>query len=289
MAQKKPLTVKEHANAAHVRGELSLLQRKLASTLLYHAYPLLPVQDGYEIKLSHLCDLIGFESHNLEPLKDALRGLSNAAIEWGARKQTGGLEVWGVSSMLANAQIDAQSGVCGYSYGALLREKLYNPDLYAALNLDMQRKFGSRYALALYENCVRYREAGTTEWMAIEALRQWLGCDSQATYGAFKRLSNQVIKPAVQEVNETSDIELTPEYKRQSRKVESVRIKVKDKRELPPLRTKRLKAGPAESEARVQAMVEAVADHEKEAQTKVQAEQAFRDMKVILGRTPEGH
>jgi hypothetical protein len=289
MAKKKSMTVKKHVNAVHIRGELSLLQRKLANALLYHAYPLLPVQDCYEIKVSHLCDLIGFDSHDLELLKEAIRGLNSVSIEWGVRGEAG-LEVWGVFSMLANAQIDAQSGICRYSYGSLLREKLYNPEIYATINLDIQRKFGSKYALALYENCARYREVGSTGWMAIEVFRQLLGCESQATYDEFKRLSTQVIKPAVLEVNETSDIEVTPEYKRQSRKVESVRMKVKDKRDLPPLRAERPKALPAAGEARVRTMLDAAADLEREAQAKVEAERAFRDMKVILGRggSPEG-
>ncbi len=283
MAKKKDLIVKKHVNAVHIRGELSLVQRKLANALLYHAYPDLPVKDEYQIGISYLCDLIGFDSNNLEPLKDALRGLNKVSIEWGVRGEAG-LEVWGVSSMLANAQIDTKSGVCRYSYGGVLREKLYNPEIYATINLDIQRQFGSKYALALYENCVRYREVGSTGWMALEVFRQLVGCDQQEHYNEFKRLNNQVIKPAVREVNETSDIEVTPEYKRQSRKVQAVRVKIADKRDLPPLKARKTKAKPAEDAARIATMAEAVAAREAIAKDKEAAEQAIREMKAIFKR-----
>jgi plasmid replication initiation protein len=285
--KKQDITVKKHVNAIHINGELSLLQRKLANALLYHAYPLLPVQDRYEIDLGILRDLVGFESHDNDRLKEALRGLQKTLIQWSVLDEKG-RETWGSMPLLGSVFILEKEGICRYSYDTFLREKLYNPEIYATINLDIQKKFGSKYALALYENCARYREVGSTGWMAIEVFRQLLGCENQATYDEFKRLSTQVIKPAVQEVNETSDIEVTPEYKRQSRKVESVRMKVKDKRDLPPLRAGRPKAVPAADAARVRTMVDAAADREREAQAKVDAERAFRDMKAILGRASAG-
>ncbi len=281
MTKGKELTVKKHVNAVHIRGELSLVQRKLANALLYHAYPLLPVQDRYEIKISHLCELIGFDSKNLEPLKDALRGLRDAAIEWGVH-ENGKTTVWGVSSLLSSAQIDAKSGICRYAYDPFLREKLYNPEIYATINLDIQKKFGSKHALALYENCVRYRGVGSTGWITLEVFRQLIGCDEKPTYHEFTHLNNLVIKPAVREVNETSDIEVTPEYKRQSRKVQAVRVKITDKRDLPPLKARKTKTKPAEAAARIATMAEEVAAKEAIAKDKEAAEQALREMKAIF-------
>ncbi len=136
--------------------------------------------------------------------------------------------------------------------------------------------------MALYENCVRYREVGSTGWMAIEVFRQLLGCDGQTTYDEFKRLNDQVIKPAVREVNETSDIEVTPEYKRQSRKVQSVRMKIADKRDLPPLKARKPKTKPAEDAARVSTMVDEAAAREKAARDLAAAEKAIQEMKALF-------
>ena len=283
MPKKKDLVIKKHVNAIHIKGELSLLQRKLANALLYHAYPLLPVQDRYEIALSALCDLAGFEAHDRDRLKAALQGLQKTLIQWSVLDEKG-RETWGSMPLLGSVFILEKEGVCRYSYDTFLREKLYNPEVYATINLDIQRKFGSKHALALYENCVRFRNTGSTGWMGLEVFRQLLGCDGQPHYDDFKRLNNQVIKPAVQEVNDTSDIEVTPEYKRASRKVSSVRMKIKDKRDLPPLRAGKARSKPAEDAARVAAMADEAGAQKKAAADLAVAEQAFRDMRAIFKR-----
>ena len=283
MAKKKNLLVKKHVNAVHINGELSLLQRKLANALLDHAYPLLPVQDRYEIELSLLCDLIGFEAHDKVRLMAALQGLQKTMIQWSVLDEKG-RETWGSMPLLGSVFILEKEGICRYSYDTFLREKLYNPEVYATINLDIQRQFGSKYALALYENCVRFRGTGSTGWIGLEVFRELLGCDGQEHYEDFKRLNDQVIKPAVREVNETSDIEVTPEYKRQSRKVQSVRMKITDKRDLPPLKVGKAKTKPTEDAARVSTMVDEVAIREKAAQDKAAAEKAIQEMKATLGR-----
>jgi plasmid replication initiation protein len=282
---KKNMIVKKHVNAVHINGELSLLQRKLANALLHHAYPLLPVQDRYEIELSILCELIGFEAHDKERLMAALQGLQKTMIQWSVLDEKG-RETWGSMPLLGSVFILEKEGICRYSYDTFLREKLYNPEVYATINLDIQRQFGSKYALALYENCVRFRGTGSTGWIGLEMFRELLGCDGQAHYDDFKQLSQKVIKPAVREVNETSDIEVTPEYKRQARKVQSVRMRISDKRDLSPLKTGKAKTKPAEDAARVAAMVDEVAIREKAAQDKEAAEKAIQEMKALF--KPQG-
>lgn len=265
-----------------VFGALSLLQRKLTNALLHHAQPDLMAKNGHEIGMGYLSELIGFNSHDFIRFKEALHGLAHESVEWGLRRKAGLIETWGILPVLAEVQIDGKAGICRYAYDPLLREKLYNLGVRATINLDIQKKFGSKYALALYENCVRCRDMGSIDWMGVETFRQMLGCDTQAHYQEFKHLNNLVIKPAIREVNETSDIEVTPEYKRQSRKVQSVRMKIADKRDLPPLKGGKAKAKPAEDAARISTMVDEVAVREKAAQDQAAAEKAIQEMKALF-------
>lgn len=128
--------------------------------------------------------------------------------------------------------------------------------------------------------------------MALEVFRQLLGCDNQVTYDEFKRLNDQVIKPSVKEVNETSDIEVQPEYKRSSRKVSEIRMKIADKRNLPPLGTGPSKLRAADEKARIDAMADAAAAREKAAKTKEIAMKTLKEIKAALGmperEEPEG-
>lgn len=282
MAKKKAPTLKKHVNAVHIKGELSLLQRKLANALLFHAYPMLPIQDRYEIELRYLCGLIGYAGNDWAALKEALEGLQNVKMQWNLLNEKG-RESWGSVPLLGGVKIEEGLGICQYAYDPFLREKLYNPEIYATINLDIQKKFGSKYALALYENCVRFRDVGSTGWMALEVFRQLLGCDGQSHYDDFKQLNQKVIKPAVKEVNETSDIEVQPEYKRSSRKVSEIRMKIADKRNLPPLGASPSQLRPADEKARIDAMADAVAAREKEAKTKEVAMKTLKEIRAALG------
>ncbi len=111
--------------------------------------------------------------------------------------------------------------------------KLFNPEIYARINLGIQRKFTSGYALALYENCLRFRKVGSTGWLPLELLRKLLGIEDNSYYSDFRRLNSKVIKPAVQQVNKTSDIYLEAETKAEKRRITAIRFAVKESPQLP--------------------------------------------------------
>ena len=125
--------------------------------LLLNAYENLLTQEMHSIRINDLAEIIGFDSKNIEALKEALRGLPDITIEWNILDAEGNPEEWGTSSMLAGVTIYYGRGICEYAYYKHLREKLFNPAVYARINLSVQREFRSGYALALYENCLRFR------------------------------------------------------------------------------------------------------------------------------------
>lgn len=221
MSQKQE--VKKHVGAVHVNNRLTLLQRKLANVLLLNAYDSLLTRETHSIRLTMLCDMVGFKSNDYRSLKEALQALASTVLEWNILDDRGERE-WGVSSMLAQAVI--RKGVCTYAYSTALREKLYNPEIYARINLSIQRKFSSGHALALYENCTRFRSIGTTGWINVGTLRKLLGVADSPHYEAFKNFNREVLKRAVKEVNETSDILLAVEYRKEGRTVVALRFSI---------------------------------------------------------------
>ena len=224
--------LKKHVGAIHIRGKLSLLQRKVANVLLLNAYEGLREKEMHSIRIKELAEVIGFDSKNVEALKEALRGLTDIKIEWNILDQAGKEEEWGRSSMLAGVTILSGRGVCRYSYYKDLREKLYNPAVYARINLSVQREFRSGYALALYENCIRFRKIGSTGWIELETWRDLLGV-REGTYPAFKEFRRRVLKPAIKEVNEHSDILVTLEPPmREKRRIVALKFTIKNNSQL---------------------------------------------------------
>ena len=217
-------SVKKHVAAIHVSGKLSLLQRKLSNVLLLNAYDTLTNQQTHRIDARTLCLMIGYNSNDIDTLKEALTGLAETVATWDMFDEDGQQE-WGVSSMLAFAKL--KGGVCEYSYSPALAERLNDPKVFALINLNIQRRFSSGHALALYENCYRFVRTGSTGWWDLALFRQLMGVDDSDYYQRFKQLNAKIIKPAVSEVNRASNIVLEPELRKQGRAVVAIRFKIK--------------------------------------------------------------
>jgi len=222
-------SVKKNVAAIHVSGKLTLLQRKLSNVLLLNAYDTLVHQNTHKIDAQTLCAMIGYNSNDMETLKTSLRGLVETLAEWDMLDENGQQE-WGVSSLLAYAKL--KGGVCEYSYSSALAEKLHDPKVFALINLNIQKRFTSGHALALYENCYRFVRTRSTGWWELETFRRLMGVNDSAYYEVFKHLNAKVIKPAVAEVNKTSNIIVTPETRKMGRSVTHIRFKIKDNPQL---------------------------------------------------------
>jgi hypothetical protein len=221
--------VKKNVAAIHVSGKLTLLQRKLSNVLLLNAYDTLNTRRSHSVDARTLSLMIGYNSNDMDTLKHSLRGLVETVAEWDMLDEKGQQE-WGVSSLLSYAKL--KGGVCEYAYSPALAEKLHDPKVFALINLNIQRRFTSGHALALYENCYRFVRTGSTGWWPLDLFRRLMGVDNSAYYEMFKHLNAKIIKPAVAEVNKTSNIILTPETRRRGRAITDIRFKISENPQL---------------------------------------------------------
>jgi hypothetical protein len=224
---KEKREVVKHSAAVQIQNNITLLQRRAWNVLLAHAYDMLPTEERHRIKIKDLMQTLEFASKNEDYLKEALKALVGCKVEWNVLDKDDQWE-WGVTTLLAEATI--KNGVCAYAYGPTLRERLYNPQMYARISLSMQNKFESKHAQALWELCVDYlgtgRDYGETAYIPIATYRKLLGvADDQ--YTRFKDLSFYVIKKPVGEINRVTDFYVTVEYKEEGRKVTAVKFKIR--------------------------------------------------------------
>ena len=205
--------------AIQIQGSLTHLQRRAWNVLLANAYDELPNKEIHRVSVVELAAKLGFNSRNQEHLKDMLKSLAECTVEWnvlGKDKK----QVWGVATLLASAEIE--NGICTYGFAPHLRLKLYNPRVYAKLNLRLQNRFTDRHALILWEICFDYfdtaRDQGETPFILLDTFRELMGV-APDEYPAFKTLNQCVIKPAIKEINELTNFFVEVEQKRESRKV----------------------------------------------------------------------
>ncbi|WP_170416573.1 replication initiation protein [Ruegeria atlantica] len=217
-------TVKKNVAAIHISGKLTLLQRKLSNVLLLNAYDALTSAPTHTIDARTLAMMVGYNSNDFDTLRASLRALAETVAEWDMLDEQGRQE-WGVSSLLSFAKL--KNGICEYAYSPALAQKLYDPKIYALINVQIQRNFSSGHGLALYENCYRFVRTGSTGWWALDVFRKLMGVDGSDYYGSFKHLNAKIIKPAVAEVNKSSDILIEPEFQKKGRTVTEIRFLIK--------------------------------------------------------------
>ena len=215
--------------AIQIHGKITLLQRRAWNVLLANAYDALPHTDRHSIPVVRLMQRLEFDSKNDDYLKEALRGLVRCHVEWNILDKDGDRE-WGVAALLAEAKI--KGGICTYEYSSTLRERLHNPRMYARLCLSLQNKFDSKHALALWELCTDYlgskRDYGETPWITLEDFRKLMGIEDSPYYAAFfKKLNQQVLTPAIAEINRVSDFQVTVDYQRHGRKVIALKFQIR--------------------------------------------------------------
>lgn len=223
LALTKEFYVKKHNAAIRSYSQMTLLQRKVANTLLYNAYYDLVNKDFHEITISQLLSLLSMKTNDYKKLKQTIIQLMSIVIEWNVTKKTehkdknineklfDSNESWRACTLLASVQIDGTK--IKYEYSQILRNLFFKPSLYSRVSLTIQNKFKSLYSLSLYENCMSYVNCGTSGWISFDIFRKLMGVND-GQYKTFRDFSRRVLKPAVLEINNTSDITVIYEIKK---------------------------------------------------------------------------
>ena len=219
--------------AIQIQSKISLLQRRAWNVLLANAYNELPDKEIHSVSVIELAAKLGFGDGNQEYLKEVLKSIVDCQVEWNVLDKDK-KEEWGVASLLAEVRI--REGICFYQFPHTLRLKLHNPRVYAKLNLRLQNRFRSRYALVLWEVCFDYfdttRDQGETPFIPLETYRELMGLRTD-DYTTFKSLNQWVIKPAVKEINDLTSYRVQVEQKRLGRKIAELKFRITRVKHLP--------------------------------------------------------
>ena len=219
--------------AIQIQSKITHLQRRAWNVLLANAYNELPNKEIHRVSVTELARKLGFNSHNEDYLKDTLEALVDCTVKWNVLDKDK-KEEWGIASLLAEARII--DGICFYQFSHTLRLRLHNPRIYTKLNLRLQNRFTSRYALILWEVCFDYydtdRDQGETPFIPIETFKELMGIELD-DYSTFKALNQRVIKPALNEINELTDYHVEVEQKRFRRRISELKFSISKVKQIP--------------------------------------------------------
>ncbi|MGD9731361.1 MAG: RepB family plasmid replication initiator protein [Desulfamplus sp.] len=195
----------KHSAAIQISNKVSVLQRRAWNVLLANAFDDLEEKDTYQLSIKELAGILGFDSGNLQYLKELLKELNVIQVEWNILRKD--YREWGVFTLLSQAVII--NGQLIYSFAPILRERLHNPSMYARINLSLQNSFKYKHTLPLFEILVDYFNIKSgyseTPWIPLEKFRELMGVEDNE-YPEFKKLNQYVIKQSIQEINKSTII-----------------------------------------------------------------------------------
>ena len=222
-------TLRKPSATIHIAQPLTSLQRKLFNALCYHAQRQGGLADReLSIRVTDLLDLLQENSKRRDNIDEALDVLGTTKIRWNflSVDATGD---WEACTFLSNW--GRKRGRFVYRINPKIVEQINNPVLYAKIHLLVHASVRRASSLALYEVIVEnlsrdkhLRNLATVVLnFEVAALLPLLGAKPQTPFPYFNR---DYLKPAIKEINDRTDLELTVKTRRRQRRVVEVEFTV---------------------------------------------------------------
>ena len=225
------LVLKKHSALIQMSNVVTGVQRKAWNFMLHKARQALrtaPERKIFEAGIGEIHQWTGAGATHRVHLKNMLRELKRIEVEFNILRKDG--EHWGCFSLLSSVEI-LPDGTVRYEFPERIRLALLRPTMYAPIDLAILRGLRSKYAIALYEVAKDYIGVSVPE-MTVEELRDLFGV-GRKQYKRDRDLKRRVLDPAVREINEATDIEIsyTIFKNRKTHRWERIRFSVRPKGE----------------------------------------------------------
>lgn len=197
-----------------------------------------PADYMFEAPLPAILRTTGSNGEDRTAAKRYLKEMRGLEVDWESTAQGDGVK-WRGFSMLAEVAIEVRSGEnwVSWSYPPTIMAALREPSRWARIDLDILASLSTYAAVALYEICARYRDNPSgvtsrkpTSWWA-DALSHVPANGERREWRKFK---NERVKPAIDEINSETDLQIELLEHKQGRAVQEVQFAVRKKRLQPP-------------------------------------------------------
>lgn len=147
----------------------------------------------------------------IKELKKHLYSMVTHVVEWQS-PSPGETEEWGACGLLAQAVLKKRGGETWlhWAYPPALREEMLSPHRFAQIRRSTIAQFRSHAGLALYEICARYKH-NPSHLTSKQHWHWWLPVLTgkpvpKEIKTEFRFFNRDTIKPAIEEVNEVSEL-----------------------------------------------------------------------------------
>lgn len=222
------MVVKANELIQKSRFTLSLQQQKVVLYLISQITPYDEDFHEYEFSISEFCKICGLDGSsgkNYSSLKASIKDIADQSVwvDLGNGQET--LIRW-----IEKPYIDKQSGVIRIRLDEDLKPYLLQlKQNYTQYELLWTLRFRSKYSIRLYEliKSIHYHELETYERIyTVKELQQILDANIYTTYSSFR---TRALDPAIEEINNFSDKNVTYTAIRSGRSVDKIKFVISSK------------------------------------------------------------
>ncbi|MFM0470459.1 replication initiation protein [Paraburkholderia strydomiana] len=185
-------------------------------------------RDLYDVELDYFKWLMRYSSRNNAHLEQVITEAQRALIQATTAPDADGDKPFGSVQLIG--RISYQGGRFQFRVPPDLIGIIRGPGKSHWLSLRITSLFTLSYARVMYDHLLPYADDGITDWFDLAELRSW-----QGTMGAkaqeFKYFKRDWLAPAVEQINEVSDLKISFETRNESgsRKIGRLRFRLERK------------------------------------------------------------
>lgn len=206
-------------------SDLGLLARRALNGCFFIAQED-PGAESHTVDLRFFKWIIRYDSNNNAHLKKVLREAQKSAVQVNVVDAADPKDdSWVSVPMIGAAGI--RKGRLSFEIPKHLRGQLRDPERYSLLSMRILAGFSSVYALELYERLSQHKHEGGSPWYGIDEFRGMIRVDNLKIANDFRYFKRDILSPAIQQINEISDIEVSLELRRTGRFYSHLRFVIK--------------------------------------------------------------
>ena len=210
------------------RHKLSVEEIRLMDTIISFIQPEDEEFKRYKIPVSIFQELYGTQRKDIYGVvKRAVEGLLSKPIKIESLNSKG-KKVFEMFNFISYGRYEEGSGCFYVEIDRNFKPYLIElKEFFSRIPIKYTYVLKSTYAIRLYELLKQYENTGFRV-DSLPDLREMLGVEPEE-YSRFDNFERRVIKPAVKEINEKTDLEVSYTKKRTGRKISHIEFEVKSK------------------------------------------------------------
>lgn len=208
--------------------DLGVAARRLIDAAYFIVAQEEQVRDLYDVELDYFKWLMRYASRNNTHLEQVITEAQRALIQATTAPAADGVKPFGSVQLIG--RISFVGGRFQFRVPPDLIEIIRGPGKSHWLSLRITSIFTLSYARVMYDHLLPYADEGETDWLTLDELRAWQG-SMGAKAQEFKYFKRDWLAPAVEQINEVSDLKLSYETRNESgsRKIGRLKFRIERK------------------------------------------------------------